>query len=105
MVFDDGSRQKLLPIPLLIDDYNAHMGAVDIADQYRSSYKTHRKTLRTWFPLFYWILDHACINAFRVGVQIGNWEGNHREFRQELYRHLFDFPDSKREQREVTRLG
>ncbi|RPB04714.1 hypothetical protein L873DRAFT_1666100 [Choiromyces venosus 120613-1] len=32
--------QKELQIPVAIDDYNFHMGGVDIADQYRSYYDT-----------------------------------------------------------------
>jgi hypothetical protein len=38
---DDVRRQ--LEIPIFIDDYNHHMGGIDIANQYRSSYETHRK--------------------------------------------------------------
>jgi len=34
------SRQKTVGIPKVIDDYNYHMGGVDIADQYRSYYHT-----------------------------------------------------------------
>jgi hypothetical protein len=39
-VFDNETK-KLLPIPKIIDDYNHHMGGVDIADQLRSYYSVH----------------------------------------------------------------
>jgi hypothetical protein len=55
-VFGDDVR-KLLTIPDLIDDYNHHKGGVDIADQLRSSYRTHLKGKRNWLPLFYCLLD------------------------------------------------
>jgi hypothetical protein len=44
---------KTLPIPSFIDDYNHYMGGVDLANQFQKSYKVHRKTLRTWWLLFY----------------------------------------------------
>jgi len=44
---------KELRIPCFIDDYNQHMGGVDLANQFRESYETHRATLRNWWPLFY----------------------------------------------------
>lgn len=59
-------RRKELPIPRLINDYNHCMGGVDVADQLRATYASQRKALRNWFPLFHWVLDHACINAWKV---------------------------------------
>ena len=38
--------RKSLPIPTFIDDYNYHMGAVDIADQLRSYYYTQQTARR-----------------------------------------------------------
>ena len=44
---------KELRIPCFIDDYNQYMGGVDLANQYREAYKTHKTTFRNWWPLFY----------------------------------------------------
>jgi hypothetical protein len=37
---------KELPIPCFIDDYNQNMGGVDLANQFREAYETHRTTYR-----------------------------------------------------------
>lgn len=50
-VFGD-QYSKELNIPCFIDDYNHNMGGVDLANQFRESYETHRATLRNWWPLF-----------------------------------------------------
>jgi len=55
---------RLLPIPGAINDYNCHMGGVDIADQLRASFSTQQHGVKPWRPLFYWLLDTAIINAF-----------------------------------------
>jgi Transposase IS4 len=57
---------RLLPIPAAIDDYNHHMGGVDIADQLRAGFSTQQRGVKPWRPLFYWLLDSAIINAFRL---------------------------------------
>jgi hypothetical protein len=38
---------KSLSIPCFIDDYNKYMGDIDLTNQFRELYKTHRPTLRT----------------------------------------------------------
>ena len=48
-----------------IDDYNHHMKGVDQADQLRANFTCHRKqNYRTWWPLFYFLVDVACVNAY-----------------------------------------
>jgi len=60
-----GQAQKDLFIPKAIDDYNHHMKGVDQADALRANFTCHRKqNHRTWWPLFYFFLDMACVNAF-----------------------------------------
>ncbi len=44
-VFKD-EHTKELRIPRFINDYNHHIGGVDLANQFRESYETHRATQR-----------------------------------------------------------
>jgi hypothetical protein len=44
---------KELQIPCFINDYNQHIGGVDLANQFREAYKTYKPTFRSWWPLFY----------------------------------------------------
>jgi hypothetical protein len=61
---DDVEKEQL--IPTAIDDYNHYIGGVDIANQFRSNYEIQRKSMRNWFPLLFFFLDAAIINAFRI---------------------------------------
>jgi hypothetical protein len=92
--FGDAVRAQL-EIPILIHDYNHHMGGIDIANQYRSSYETHRKSERNWLPILYFFLDAARINAFRIQCI---YKAQHKKepepqlaFRERLYQELFAF--------------
>lgn len=64
----DGSAIKSLLIPRFIDDYNHFMGGVDLANQLRASYEVHRPTRRTWWPIFFWLLDASIVNAYKLSV-------------------------------------
>ena len=89
-VFGDEARKEL-PIPVFIDDYNHYMGGVDIADQLRSYYSTQRTSLRCWYPLFFWILDTAILNAYLVGKQLhGSSYMEHKDFREVLLTRMFE---------------
>jgi len=79
-VFSEGEWKVLLNIPKCINDYNNHMGGVDIADQYRSYYDTQLISLCTWFPIFFWLLDTALINSFIMYSNLGI-SLEHKEFR------------------------
>ena len=37
---------KELKIPCFINDYNQNMGGIDLANQFREAYETHRPTYR-----------------------------------------------------------
>ncbi|PWW76547.1 hypothetical protein C7212DRAFT_295130 [Tuber magnatum] len=45
------------------------MRGVDIADQRRSYYSTQLRVVRTWMPLFFWLLDTSIINSFLITQQ------------------------------------
>ena len=81
------------------------MGGVDLANQYREPYETHRPTSRTWWPLFYWLIDIACINAYRL-YQLHTTDPRpliHLQFRIELYCKLLGY--SERAKLQHLRVG
>jgi hypothetical protein len=104
---------RILPIPGAIDDYNHHMGGVDIADQLRASFSTQQRGVKPWRPLFYWLLDTTIINAFRISEQqrkakLGSGKDKvrsaHRAFREALVLELLKDPLLKAPKRSyVTR--
>lgn len=90
--------EKEQPIPTIINDYNHYMGGVDIANQYRASYDTHRKGRRNWLPLLFFFLEAAIINAYRIQYIAKEQQGTskrelptHKGFRKKLYKELFSF--------------
>jgi len=105
-VFED-QYTKELPIPCFIDDYNYNIGGVDLANQFRESYETHRATLRNWWPLFYWLIDVACINVYRLYVlhTEGKKSMPHLQFRTELYCKLFKYATKAQLQSLKVELG
>ncbi|CAG8826567.1 19583_t:CDS:1, partial [Cetraspora pellucida] len=81
-VFGTASK-KALPIPCIIDDYNHHMGGVDIADQLHRYYAIQLPVRRTWMPLFFWLLDTSIVNSYLIFKKNGNII-NHKNFRIHL---------------------
>jgi len=69
------------------------MGGVDIADQLRAYYSTQRISLRSWYPLFFWMLDTAILNAYLIGQQLYSKKDymEHKEFRASLWGSLFSY--------------
>jgi hypothetical protein len=96
---------KTLSIPCFIDDYNQYMGGVDLANQLREAYKTHRPTSRTWWPLFYWLIDVACINAYRLHVLHMEEPLTHLQFRILLYCKLLEYSERAKIRRLQVDLG
>ena len=81
-VFGSNHRQKL-KIPLMVDNYNHHMGGVDIADQLRGYNSTQLQARRNWMPLFFWLLDIALVNSFLL-AEFKGWKGSQIKFRKKL---------------------
>ena len=82
---------KDMDIPVLIDQYNHHMGAVDQFDQLRSYYDTLRSHRKTWRPLFSLLLEIVLINSFKLSTFSDRTEAKqsgHRRFRLQLVKQL-----------------
>ena len=103
--------RKNLDIPIFIDDYNLNMGGVDLANQYRAEYETHRSTRRNWFPILYWLVDAAIVNAYRIQYIYWQQQGVPKSqlpsqlgFREKLYQELFKIGGSLYENLPPQRL-
>lgn len=93
-VFGD-EYTKDLAIPRLIDDYNHHMGGVDIANQLRVNYTTHtRRQKRYWKAMFLWLLDLSITNSYLLSrpPRGGAESRAHRRFMDDLAKSLMDMP-------------
>jgi Transposase IS4 len=89
----NGQPFKELFIPKAIDDYNHHMKGVDQADQLRASFTCHQKqNYRTWWPLFYFLIDVSSVNAYLLwklsstvnSVNAARTHNGHRDFLKTL---------------------
>lgn len=84
-----GEFSEELPIPQFIDDYNHHMGGVDIGDRLRASYNWDRRTRRGgWRAIAFLFLLEVCItNSYQLWRQ--NHKENHLDFRHLLCESFF----------------
>ena len=101
-----GSRAEL-EIPRYINEYNFNMRGVDIADQYQQAYTTQRKSMRNWLPKQYWMIDHTCINTFKIDIyaSCSHWgKKQHQAFRELLWQELFKFTEQSTESIQVAIL-
>lgn len=81
-IFTEDEWEKEMLVPTCINDYNHHMGGVDVADQYRSYYDTQLTSFRTWYPIFFWALDTALTNSFIIWRDLRPLQPwGHKEFR------------------------
>ena len=108
-IFEDDAT-KYLEIPIFIDDYNYRIRAVNIANQLRESYETHKTSFRNWWPLFYWLIDVIVINSYRLYqvhmAQLSQESRfSHLEFRISLYNYLFGFVQDAKIHRLQSDLG
>ena len=98
--------QKELQIPYFINDYNHHIGGVDLANQFREAYETHRPTFRTWWPLLYWLIDVACVNSYRLyRLHITDKPLTYLNFRILLYCKLLGYSEKAKVRQLQVNLG
>lgn len=55
-----------VPAPIMVEDYNTHMGYVDGHGQRVRAYMTHRQSKSWWRCVFFWLFDCACFNAYLI---------------------------------------
>lgn len=97
-VFGHDKARKELLIPEFIDQYNHYMNGVDNADQLRCYYSTQKVHLKSWKPLWHFLLDTTITNSYKIAhynvpkrVQKASWNSQgHREFRIQLATQLFE---------------
>jgi hypothetical protein len=77
---------KELPIPTFIDNHNHYMLGVDLADQRRSYYNTQRPHVKTWKPLWHFLLDVILVNCSLLSSYRSSdaHRDTHKQFRKDL---------------------
>lgn len=74
------------------------MNGVDRADQLRVYYNTQRVHLKSWKPLWHWLLDTIVVNCYKLSFHAQHYDNldlpcerytKQRLFRQDLARELF----------------
>jgi hypothetical protein len=73
--------------PEIIQDYNRHMGYVDLGDRMTNSYSIQRRTWKWTKKLFFQLLDMAILNSFLLLTARGT-KITHRDSRLSLVRNL-----------------
>ena len=68
-----------LRIPNPIAEYNSRMRGADVHAQLQSYYSTHHSLFRVWWPLFFFIIDAAIVNAWVLSRMEGG-KFLHRDF-------------------------
>ena len=61
---DKAKLRDSVGCPTAVKKYNKHMGYVDQADAFRSSYMMGRKSVRWWTRVFWYCIDTSIVNAF-----------------------------------------
>lgn len=63
--FDKKLKQKIdVPCPKVVQEYNMHMGGVDLMDSHLGRYRIRVKSKKWYMRLFYHLLDLAVINSW-----------------------------------------
>lgn len=84
----DGQEDILKP--LVVEEYNRHMGGVDTGDQLQSYYGFSHRTVKWWRRLFFHLIDLAIVNAYILYLMspCSGMRLTHAQFRIELAKEL-----------------
>jgi hypothetical protein len=102
---DSYEHLRLLPILGQIDDYNHHMGRVDIANQLWAKFANWPQGVKPWKPLFYWLLGTSMTNAYilwnherkaRLGLAKDKLQSGHWAFYESVIQALLVEPLARR---------
>jgi hypothetical protein len=84
---------KELSIPQFINIYNHFMGGVNQANQLRSYYNTQRTYLKSWKPLYHFLVNITVANCYKLSTKLvpGYWptRSAYKAFREDLVSALF----------------
>lgn len=81
----DENGDLKLPFPMVVTEYNTHMGGSDGNAQQRSYYSSQRMERRYWWPLFIILLDAAVLNAYKLwGLLYPDSNMTHLEFQRQI---------------------
>jgi hypothetical protein len=73
--------------PAIIEEYNTHMGYVDLSDRMANSYNICRRTWKWTKKLFFHLMDLTILNAYILNKSCGSTT-THLKFREQLVRDL-----------------
>lgn len=76
-----------VPYPKIVEEYNTHMGGVDLADMFIALYRTNMKTHKWYMTLFSQMLDLSVNNVWLLYRRDSKSEKNTmrlKEFRKDI---------------------
>lgn len=80
--------------PDVIVDYTKHMGAVDRADHFISSYQFMRRSKKWYRKIFFWLLEVSIVNSYllhsAVQRKADRKQFTHKKFRKQLIEKLVE---------------
>ena len=66
------AKKKYQDIPYVVGLYRTHMGYVDQYNQTITRFPTRRTSLKWWKPIFFYFLECAIVNAWRIYNSVTN---------------------------------